>query len=331
MSRPKRPRESSRRIPLALLAIAVLTIVDAGIIALAVNGSHASENFAAKNSVSAVEPESAVTPTSAAVVPSPTATVSTDSIGAGSPQTVIAPKRILAAFDSSTAWRAQTGSCPAALATPQLTTDSGATWLTTDVTGPTRVTALQRISVINKTSAMMIGLSQADCSVQLVKTFVSGKNYALYSKELDQSWFIDPATPARIHAPAAWHAAPCDRVITFAAKTLRSAAVLCADGTVSVTSDQAVSWSPSKPYPGANNIAASPGGYLITAGATAQCAGVPVLSLSNDAQSITSTGCLPLVAQPAAGQVAIASAASTVWIWAGDTVKRSTDGGATWN
>jgi hypothetical protein len=47
---------------------------------------------------------------------------------------------------------------------------------------------------------------------------------------------------------------------------------------------------------------------------------------------MTQNGCLPLVesVETLLGNVALSESVGTTWLWAGGTVKRSSDGGATW-
>ena len=319
MARFYQPRDLSRRHMLTYVGIMLFLLADIGLVALALVSSHSA------NTVSKVGP----IPTFEATVPSanPTPTPSATSAALAVP-----PTRILAAFNSTVAWRATTGGCPATLASPELSTDSGGKWVKTDATGPTKVTALQRIIVSSPAVATMIGLSQAGCVPQLVKTFVSGNNFATFPKELGSAWYVDPSTRGVVHSPAGDKAAPCPAVVAIAPSDAKSAAILCADHTVYATADAAVTWSPPVPVAGADNLAATVQGFVATATADAQCAGVRLVSLSRVPLAVTTTACMPLpaAAVPPADQVAVSEASGTLWVWAGSQVKRSSDGGATW-
>ena len=321
MARMRKPRNFSEHHWVTYAAIAVFLLADIGLISLAIASSRSANTASKPGPIPTFD---ASAPASAATVkptptPSPTAT---------SPAAV--PTRILSAFNATTAWRATTGACPATAASPQLSTDSGITWKTTDATGATKVTALQRIIVGSPASATMIGFSQVGCAPELVKTFVSGRNFASYPKELASVWFVNPATRGSVHSPSGDRSAPCSTVVAIAPSDLKSAAVLCADHTVYATSDAAASWTPPIPVPGASNLAVSAQGYLVTAAADSRCAGVRLVTLAGNPLAATSTACLPLAAAPPADQVAVSQASGTLWVWAGDSLKRSSDGGATW-
>ena len=321
MARLRKPRDFSQHHRLTYVAIAVFLLVDIGLIGLALASSRSANTASKPGPIPTFE---ATAPASAAAVkptptPSPTAT---------SPATV--PTRILSAFNASTAWRATTGACPATAASPQLSTDSGATWKTMDATGATKVTALQRIIVGSAASATLIGFSQVGCAPELVKTFVSGRNFASYPKELASAWYVNPATRGSVHSPSGDRPAPCPTVVAIAPSDATSAAVLCADHTVYATVDAAVNWSPAIPVPGASNLAVSTQGYLATAAADSRCAGVRLVTLAGNPLATTTTACLPIAAAPPADQVAVSQASGTLWVWAGDSLKRSGDGGATW-
>jgi hypothetical protein len=321
MARLRKSRDFSEHHRIAYVAIAVFLLADIGLIGLALASSRSANTASKPGPIPTFE---ATAPSSAAAVkptptPSPTAT---------SPAAV--PTRILSAFNASTAWRATTGACPATAASPQISTDSGATWKTMDATGATKVTALQRIIVGSAASATMIGFSQVGCAPELVKTFQSGRNFAAYPKELASAWYVNPATRGSVHSPSGDRPAPCSTVVAIAPSDTKSAAVLCADHTIYATVDAAASWSPPTPVVGASNLALSTQGYLATAAADSRCAGVRLVTLAGNPLATTTTACLPLAVAPPVDQVAVSQGAGTLWVWAGDSLKRSSDGGATW-
>jgi hypothetical protein len=319
MARPRQPRDFTRRHLLTYVGIALLLLVDVGLIAVAIGTSHSANTMSEPGPIPISE--TAAPASSAKPTPTPSATATA---------AAVAPTRILSALNATTAWRATTGACPATPASPELTTDSGATWKTTDATGPTKVTALQRIIVGSPASATMIGLSQAGCAPKLVKTFVAGQNFASFPKELASTWFVDPSRRGSVHSPAGDKSAPCPTVVAIAPRDAKSAGILCADHTAYVTSDAAVTWSRPLAVPGAGNLSASAQGFVATAAADSRCAGVRLVSLSSVPLVVGTTACLPLDAVPSADQIAVSEASGTLWVWAGGSLKRSGDGGATW-
>ena len=241
------------------------------------------------------------------------------------------PVRLLGAVDEQTAWRAATGDCPATPASPELTSDGGTTWKMTDATGPAKVTALQRLLVTDESVLEMVGLSSADCSPQFVKTFIAGDNYSSYPARIGGTWYVDPANRSSVHSPLGDTTAPCDSVVTLAVLDNESALALCSDGNLFVTTDSATTWSESARVPGAVNVAVTGAGYLVAAVGVSECAGVQLLNITT-ARDARSAGCYPSIMSPAklSGNVTMSDAAGTLWLWAGESLARSADGGATW-
>jgi hypothetical protein len=325
--RPPRyvPKDSSRRRLWIYLAVALFIIADIVLILWALGST--------RTNADATEPQSVVAATESTVVePTHTASPTPEPVATDTPITLVPPTRILAALDATTAWRATTGACPDAVAAPEVTTDAGATWKTTDATGPAKVTALQRIVVRNAKVASMVGFAQSDCAPQFVKTFIAGDNYASYPKELPSAWYVDPANRASIHSPEGDHIAPCDSVVTLAPRDDNAAAVLCSNGDAFTTMNAAATWSSAVKVAGAVTLTASQTGYSAASVGQAGCAGVDIYSLTTELVSTTSA-CFPVV-EPVeallARSVAISAAGGTIWLWVGDAVVRSSDDGASW-
>jgi hypothetical protein len=325
------PRDSSRRRVWVYLAVAAFILIDVLLVVMALGSTHADANAKAPQTVAALTAtppvsEPVETPTSPAVEPVETPTPT------GTPIVAVPPTRILAAFDATTVWRAETGACPAAKASPELTTDAGKTWKSTDATGTTEVTALQRIKPTSARVATMIGFNQTDCSPEYVKTYVAGDNYSSYPKEIDGVWYVNPANRAAVHSPSGDVKAPCAEVIALAPRDDNAAAVLCADQTVFTTTDSAATWAPAVVVPGAVNLTVAQAGYVITSVGLPECAGVQLIALSAEPLRVKPTGCLPvsMPAETMPGNVAVSEAAGTVWLWAGKVFKRSQDEGISW-
>ena len=324
---------SRRRRLIAYSAIGLFVLIDAVLVTSALTST----------SVDAAVDASSTPAATASVFPTPSATPSPAL--AATPTPTFAPavspvpaSRLLSAVSTTAAWRATTGACPATAASPELSTDSGATWVTSNATAPTGVTALQNIFAQSESVAEFVGLADEDCAPQFVKTFVGGENYSSYPDELDVAWYIDPADRATVHGPDGLATAPCDAVVTIAPSLgdAGSAAVLCADGRLFATTDAAATWSPPVTVAGMVTLTATSTGYVAVATTTsattpADCIGVDLVVLTADLAP-TVTGCYPTEQTPAAlaGNVAVAAADDTVWLWIGDATLRSTDAGRTW-
>ena len=325
MAKPPRfvPRDTTRRRMSVYIAVGAFIAVDILLIALAL-GSH---------QVGAEAGAPRIIPTVAAPASTSTPTASPSSAPAPAADAVLPlpPARLLGAVDENTAWRAVTGACPATPASPELSTDGGGTWKTTDASGPTEVTALQRLIVTSESVVEMVGLTESDCVPQFVKTFVGGDNYSSYPDKTDGTWYVDPADRATVHSPAGDTTAPCDAVVSLAVRDDKSAAALCGDGQLFATTDAAATWSEPTPARGVINLTATDSGYIVAAVGDAECAGVQLLAFA-EALTISPTGCLVDASPPAtlSGNVAMSAAAGTVWLWADETLARSDDLGVTW-
>ncbi|TFC89812.1 hypothetical protein E3T24_00415 [Cryobacterium sp. TmT2-59] len=239
------------------------------------------------------------------------------------------PTRILTALDASTLWRATTGDCPAATATPELSTDAGETWRAFDASKGTDASSILSIYVSSKSEASLVTLTAGDCTPQRVTTFVAGAQWQEYPDRVGSNWYVDPTDRARVHSPSGSFSAPCSAVIALAPRTDSTAALLCSDGTLFRTGDGAATYGPAVALPGAANLTVSDNGYIIVATDQADCAGAQLLATSEEPDgALTPTGCREEAVTP--GTLALAGADGIVWLWAGDVVSSSIDGGTTW-
>jgi hypothetical protein len=304
---------------MAIVALAAFVVVDLILVAAALNSTNppgtSLESTPRPAATSLPTPEEGAEPT-----PTPAA-----------PVVAVRPTRLVAALDSETAWRATTGACPDAQAAPELTTDGGVSWKATSVTAATEVVALQRIIIDNDSDATMIGQDAETCGAALARTFVGGDDYAAYPEQLRSAWFVQPTNHAALHSPAGDFAAPCTDVIAIAVRDTDRAAVLCSDQSVWTTIDSGATWPSTVGIPGAMQITGAEGGYRVALVGASDCAGVQLISFSDDV-SASGSVCFPVAADPAAlvGNIAVSEAENVVWLWVGEQLVRSLDGGLTW-
>ncbi|TFC47460.1 hypothetical protein E3O47_15195 [Cryobacterium sp. TMT2-17-1] len=239
------------------------------------------------------------------------------------------PGRILTALDASTLWRATTGDCPAATANPELSTDAGETWTALDASADTDSSSILSITISSESEASMVTLTAADCTPQRVTTFVAGDQWQEYPDRVGTNWYVDPADRATVHGPTGTFPAPCTSVVALAPRTDTTAAVLCSDGTLFRTDDGAATFGSGVALPGAANLTVSDDGYIIVATDQAGCAGAQLLATPEELDGVlTPSGCRETEVTP--GDLAVASADGFVWLWAGDEMSKSSDGGTTW-
>jgi hypothetical protein len=305
----------------ALLGLAAFLLVDVLLVVWAVTAVRApqSEGDPVHTSSSRPTPKASVTSTPTPVV-TPTQTAQPNAVPA---------TRVLAALDANTAWRAQTGACPATAASPELTTDGGANWKQSDASGPTGASSILTITVVSNTQADAVALAAQGCSPEFIRTYVSGDNWAAYPTQLAGTWYANPASANSVHSPTGDKTAPCPTVVGLAPQDGTNAAVLCADHSVFRTADAGATWGTAVKVSGAVAIGASGAGYAVAATGDAACAGIAIANLDATTSPGTNVGCFT-AASPAPGTVVLAGGGGTLWMWAGDTVARSSNGGASW-
>ncbi|TFC47186.1 hypothetical protein [Cryobacterium shii] len=319
----RKNRNSVLRRRLLVAGLAVFLLFDVALVSYALTAQNPSAKAGSVVEPSVVEPVE--TPPVETPQTEPPATEPSETPAL----TSLPPTRILTALDASTLWRATTGDCPAATATPELSTDAGDTWTPSDASADTDSSSILSIYVDSESEASMVTLTAADCAPQRVTTFVAGDQWQEYPDRVGADWFVDPADRATVNSPAGSFAAPCSSVIALAPRTESIAAVLCSDGTLFRTSDGAATFGPGVALPGAANLTVSDDGYIIVATDQVDCAGAQLLATSEEpGGALTPTGCREEAGTPE--DLAVAAAEGIVWLWAGDAVSTSSDGGTTW-
>ncbi|NEN05466.1 hypothetical protein G3T36_06240 [Diaminobutyricibacter tongyongensis] len=273
----------------------------------------------ATSSTTVAQTPSATPKPTASATPKPTSTPAADAV---------APTRVLAALDGSTAWRASTGPCPATPASPEITTDGGANWKPTDAAGPTGASSILAISVQSAKQASAITLASQGCAPQYIRTYVAGDNWAAYPDQLAGSWYVDATKRSVVHTPTGDVQAPCAAVIGVAVRDPANAAVLCANHDVHVTGNAGAAWGQAVPVTGAVAISTAGNGYVLAVTGRQGCAGTATTSF--DGGTAQAAGGCATSTKPPAGGVSVANGGGTLWMWSGDTVVKSTDGGVTW-
>ena len=244
------------------------------------------------------------------------------------PVSLVVPTRVIAALDAASAVRAHSTACPAP-STIEATSDSGATWQPSEVG---TIAGVQRIVVDADAFVSLIGLGVAGCAPAYERSFTGGTAWESAPDELGASWFVDPANRAGIHAPAGDVAAPCAAAVQVAVTDEISAGVLCDDGSVHATVDGGASWTSSAPVPGAAAIGAGGEGYRVAVIDQNGCVGAQVVdvTVADGAAQVGAPGACLEARVPAGGVAVDTGGDGSVWVWAGDRIGRSADGGISW-
>jgi hypothetical protein len=145
-------------------------------------------------------------------------------------------------------------------------------------------------------------------------------------------WFSRPNDRDQVYSPGKTKASPCDQghVVGMASLSVSDALVICSNGSAMVTSDSGKSWDEAGQLPGTVAVGSGGGRYWI-AGTSTKCDGISVRSLAASDGKLTrgTSRCAP-ASDVTAGGVAIDASDNTIWVWAGQEVRTSTDEGRSW-
>jgi len=297
----------------ATAALVALLVVDVVLVAFALRPSDAPDAGSVQvtldePTVEPSDPESPLaTPTESTPEPPPSA---------------VPLGRLIDASSATEAWRLTKGACPDGGGSVQRTSDGGATWDDVD----TGAEAFVRLRARGPADAFVVAVTGEGCEPAFLATS-DGETWGELPGSLDDAWYIEPADATAVHSPAGAMAGPCEGpVVDLAGVTSTRAGALCDDGRVFTTDDGAASWAVRVAVPGAVALTDAGDGYLVGVLAAAGCPGVQVVAAGEG--TAEALGCSSAAAEP--GSVDVAAVGESVWVWAGDAVQVSTDGGRTW-
>ncbi len=232
--------------------------------------------------------------------------------------------RVLAASDNETAYRSQGGPCPNTPANLEVTRDGGATW--SAVNAGEELSGISRILARTEGYVLAVAQLSGNCSQTVVaQSYGFGDYWEIAEGGEQTTWYVHADDGETVNAPDVGPvAAPCP-VARLTSLSAGSALALCQDGSLAVTGDSGLSWSHSDVFPGSQSVTVSADTYLLAQSGLDNCDGTQVSRLAGDL-TVESGVCVP-----ATGEAAIAgNATGAVWLWAGDAILRSPDGGLTW-
>lgn len=239
-------------------------------------------------------------------------------------------QRILTVVDEMNAYRAVTGSCPETPAIVEHTSDGGVTWVPVDLAPFAAASSVQRIVAGLNGYAAAIALNRDNCESALaLVTFDGGIGWQGSVEALSQTWYVDPANAAVLHDPAGGTVdAPC-AVSRLTSGGVETVGLVCKDTRLFASGDGGVTWTANTEILGIDSFAGHPGGFLAVSLDRPDCDGVQVSQL-DFSLTVGQQVCVGKTAvEP--GQTAISMEENAAWLWAGDTIFHSSDGGATWS
>lgn len=264
-----------------------------------------------------VEPTAEPTTTTSSPVPEPVPPSAAESAPVAQPPAGVPLERWIDAVSATEVWRAATAACPTR-SVIERSVDGGQTW--TALNSPA---AVSRLNAQDPEEAFVVGTAGDECEVSFWST-QDAQRWSRQPGNLAAAWYL---RDDGVHAPSGNRSVPCPGgAIDLSARTDVAAAVLCPGGSVHVTDDGARDWAAAGSQAGALALARSGNELLVAAAGVRGCEGVAVVEA---AEAPDVRGCAPAPgATP--GQVAVSALGNRVWLWVGDEVLVSRDGGRSW-
>ncbi|MGC0249410.1 hypothetical protein [Pseudactinotalea sp. Z1748] len=306
--------DSSKRRTLAFIAIAVLVVLNLVLILALV--------------LRPTTPDPSESPPPVTLAPSPTGTEPTeistptedepdephsdddadseDPLATPGPTSLPPAERFLANFDDSIAWRGTVGSCDAP-GELERTVDGGESWEPVEID----LAPLSRLRPLGPEGAFAIGGD--NCEPTYINTTDGGISWVQNNDLLDGSWYLHPADPDYVGSPSGLVEAPCEIARLVGLDTV-GGGVLCADGTLMITDDAAITWDVASPDAAVLAMGPADEGYVTINQADACDEGFAVASLDRMGATDAET-CVNI---PDPDDLAISAAGSGVWIWDGE-------------
>jgi len=246
----------------------------------------------------------------------------------GDVEVVVGTERLLVAASASAAWRATVGDCKTS-ARVERSTNGGRSWKLVKSNG---LAPIVRLEMEAQGNLYAVGGARPGCSTRYLAFSTSGA--IVGQTDAPQGvWYLHPKKRDQVVGPQNAKASPCKRqhIVGLASLDVSNALVICGDGSAMTSSNSGRSWRKAGDLPGTRAITAGEGRYW-AAGAGKNCGGISVHPFSVDNGTLRGgqSRCATTT-KVGAGQVAIGISSSTVWLWAGEKVKVSTDSGQRWS
>ncbi|HWK21372.1 MAG TPA: hypothetical protein VNR37_11505 [Microbacteriaceae bacterium] len=243
------------------------------------------------------------------------------------PLVLEAVARQLQPLDGTRAWRTSSTAC-AGPSTIEWTEDGGATWSPRsagdDVAGILGIVSYDDASVVG-----IVAMLGGDCRGEYRMSYTAGEFWGAYPQEQPQFALIDPASRAAVLTAGGPVASPCGEISELA-ESAGGIAVLCTTTELVVGPADLSSAAPVSLAGQAVAITQTGDGYLAAARRDPGCAdGLQLSRVGGDA-AVAPVVCLSGHTDEAAPVTLAAATDGTLWLWAGDRVGVSGDGGASW-
>lgn len=290
--------------------VAALVVIDVVLVALAIaRTAPASNGTAGPVPTFSSAPRPSVSPT-----PQSTQTAN--------PAGMVTPGRLLlAAVDEQEAWRAASGTCGGSPGSLEHSVDGGATW--TRVSDGIRMGAILALRADSTSVSVVLGTG-GDCAQEVRTTVDRGRSW----KDSAAGAAGAGIGPDGLILSSGTVAAPCANPTDVFQGELTTA-VVC-EGQVQWRSGDGA-WV-GVPVPGVRSFTDDGDSYLLAVAGSSTCSGTEIRSMPAVAVVPTTksavVGCAREVESDSA--LALARAGDALWLWSGDAVEVSADGGSSW-
>ena len=309
-----RAKSEKRHSSIALVSgITVFLVLDILLVGLALTQDDVSDSAHTPGPIPTFgsEPEAAPSPTPALVVEVA--------------ESVIPAPRYLVVASPTTAWRGTVGECGSTAARVEATSDGGLSWQ--DATPP-GLRQILGMTTSDTSTVRVLGRTGDTCSLEALASFTGGEFWESYPESIADFAALDPTDRSVVHTVSGVVPSPCSAASQVNGRN-NLVAVVCG-GEFFESSNSPDAWLRT---PVQNILAMAPteAGYTLAVFGGADCAGVSIQTLPSPigTEAPTVIGCL--VDEVSADGATIAQSGSEVWLWNADRLRKSSDGGGTWN
>lgn len=261
--------------------------------------------------------------------PAPAPVAETTAAPSASPQPTAPPEvaagRYMIALSSTEAMRSQGGKCTGSASVVERTSDGGRTW----TPAPSDQGTVQKVLALGLSGGQVwsVAAAGAQCAPAYWSMPAAGGPWEGSDAGLPHAAYVDQDGHTLHTGQEGAEHAPCEAVQRLAVRPDGAAAVLCADG-IWGRSAAGTTWT-HLAVSGVQDIAPGRAGYLLVYSDAQTCAGLAFGSLPAGFGPNAAPNAIGCIAD-AKGPVALTSSGATVWLWAGESIRTSPDGGSTW-
>lgn len=309
-------RLGSKRRTLALIGLALFLVADVILVGLALTANGRSVDDPTQRPI----PTFGGTPSASA---SPEATEA--------PAAAEPAGRFIAAGSATALWRSTQGTCEAP-AVVERSEDAGVTWAAVPADESFDLRVVYALAATSEDELQLVGSAGPNCAVGGYSSTDAGDTWTSSPELLSTVAYQTPVAPdgsTAVVMAGQPVAPPCPAVEALAADETRT--VTACSAVLAEWDAASGSWT-AIPFAGIHAVELQPEQILFAARGVTGCTGLGVLRVTGATltagSAAESVGCVPDA--DLAAPAALASADDVSWLWVGDSLFTSPDGGASW-